>query len=308
MNLIKTERRKLRKKGLCTSEKLERLTEECDQLQTSDRVDCEQKAFASRLKGRNFKYFKSLKKDSLPLVIKSESLKKEATTDLEKANLFTNYFAMVVTDDDYEYFQPSEQHIYGENDIKITEDLIKTELRSLNTSKIRGHDSIPPILFKKCGGAIATSLQNLFNNIKRLRKFPSAWKTGIVSPIYKDGYKREVSNYRPVTLLNIISKSIEKFISAPIYTAFASLISFQFGFRPRRSVVLQLLYNLSHIYSHLNSRGSVNLLVLFDFYKAFDKIKHSILMKKLLQIPISKALFELIKRLPIGKNTESASR
>ena len=230
MNIIKTERRKLRKKGLCTSEKLERLTEECDQLQTNGRVDYEQKVFASRLKGRSFKYFKSLKRDSLPPVIKSESLKKEATTDLEKANLFNNYFATVVTDDDYEYFQPSEQHIYGENDIKITEDFIKTELRSLNISKIRGHDSIPPILLKKCGETIATSLR-----IKRLRKFPSAWKTGIVSPIYKDGDKREVSNYRPVSLLNIISKSFEKIISAPIYTAFASLISsFQFGFRPRR--------------------------------------------------------------------------
>ena len=140
-------------------------------------------------------------------------------------------------------------------------------------------------------GSIATSLRNLFNIIKRLRNLPSAWKTGIVSPISKDGDKREVSNYRPVTLLNIISKSFEKFIFAPVYTASASLMSsFQFGFRLRRSVVMQLFYSLSHIYSHLSSRDSVNLLVLFDFSKAFDKIKHSILMKKLLQIPISKAL------------------
>ena len=302
MDMIETERRKLRKKGLCTSEKLKRLTEVCDQLQTNDRVEYEQKVFASRLKGRIFNYYKSLKRDSLPPVIKSESLKKEATTDLEKANLFNTYFATVVTDDDYEYFQPSEQHIYGENDINITENLIKTELRSLNISNIRGHDSIPPLLFKKCGGSIATSHRNLFNNIKRLRKFPSAWKTGFVSPIYKDGDKREVSNCRPVTLLNIISKSFEKFIFAPIYTAFASLISsFQFRFNPRRSVVLQLLYSLSQIYSHLSSRDSVNLLVLFDFSKAFDKIKHSILMKKLLQIPISKALFELIQDYLLGR-------
>ena len=119
---------------------------------------------------------------------------------------------------------------------------------------------------------------------------------GIVTSIYKDGDRREVSNYRPVTLLNIVSKSFEKFIFAPFYTAFADRIcNFQFGLRPRRSVVLQLLYSLSHIYSHLNSRDSVNLFILFDFSKAFDKIKHSILMKKLLRTPISKALFELIQ-------------
>ena len=88
MNKIKTERRNLQKKGLCTSEKLKKLTEECDQLQTNDRVDYEQRLFASRHKGRFFKYLKSLKKDSLLPFIKSESLKKEASTDLEKANLF----------------------------------------------------------------------------------------------------------------------------------------------------------------------------------------------------------------------------
>ena len=61
MNKIKTERRKLQKKGLCTSEKLKKLTGECDQLQTNDRVDYEQRLFASRNKGRSFKYLKSLK-------------------------------------------------------------------------------------------------------------------------------------------------------------------------------------------------------------------------------------------------------
>ena len=189
-----------------------------------------------------------------------------------------------------------------QNDIIITEDFIKAEPKSLSISKSRGHYSIRPILFEKCGGSIATSFRNLFSSIKRLRKFPSAWKTGIVSPIYKDGDKKEVSNYRPVTLLNIISNSSEKFIFAPFYTAFADCISsFQFGFRLGRSFVLQLLYSLSHIYSHLNPRDSVNLIFLFDISKAFDKIKHSILMKKLLQIHISKVLFELIQDYLLGR-------
>ena len=122
MNKIKTEQIKVQKKGLCTSERLRKLTEECDQLQTNDRVDYEKKFFASRHKGRIFKDLRSLKKDSLPPVLKSESLSREASTDLEKANLFNNYFATVVTDDDYENFERSEQHNSGENDIIITED------------------------------------------------------------------------------------------------------------------------------------------------------------------------------------------
>ena len=107
--------------------------------------------FSSRHKGRTFKFLKSLKKDNLPPFINSESLRREASTDLEKANLFNEYFAKVVTDDDYEYFEPSEQHNFGENDIIKTEKSIKAELKSLNISKSRGHDSIPPILFKRRG-------------------------------------------------------------------------------------------------------------------------------------------------------------
>ena len=107
----------------------------------------EQKLFAIRHKGQVFKYLKSLKKDSLPPVIKSESLKREASTDLKKANLFKNYFATVLIDDDYEYFEPREQHNFGENDIIITEDLIKAELKSLNISKIPYH----PYCLKNAG-------------------------------------------------------------------------------------------------------------------------------------------------------------
>ena len=113
MNKIKTRGRKIQKKGFCTSEKLKTLTEERDQWQTNERVDCEQRPFASRHKVRSFKILKTLKKDSLARVIKSESFKREAGTDLEKANLFNNYFATVVTDDDYENFESSEQHNFG---------------------------------------------------------------------------------------------------------------------------------------------------------------------------------------------------
>ena len=139
------------KRGFCTSEKQKKLTEKCAQLQINESVEFEQKFFASRHNGQTYNYLKCLKTHSLAAVIKSENLRKEATTDLEKANLFINYFAAVVTDDGYEYFEPSEQHNFGENDISITEDLIKTELKSLNISKSRGQFSIPPILFKRCG-------------------------------------------------------------------------------------------------------------------------------------------------------------
>ena len=132
--------------------------------------------------------------------------------------------------------------------------------------------------YSKFGGIISTSLKNLFSKIKRLRKFSTAWKIGIVSPLFEDGDQQELSNNRPVTLLNTISKIFEISIFRAIAELFVTTISNnQYDFWPRRFVVVQLLYSLTQIYSIIGAPHSHNLLVLFDFSKAFDKIKQSII-------------------------------
>ena len=106
-----------------------------------------------------------------------------------------------------------------------------------------------------------------------------------------------------MTVLNIISKFDEKFIFRAIAEAFVTKNSDnQYSFRPRRSVFVQLLYSLTQIYSNIEAAHSHNLLVLFDFSKAFDKIKHSQLLAQLLQLDISKGLFELVRDCLSGRS------
>ena len=68
----------------------------------------------------------------------------------------------------------------------------------LVVTKSRGADGIPPILLKKTANTVSKSIKSLFNNIGRLHNVPGSWKHGLVSPIFKDGNKSEVKNYRPV--------------------------------------------------------------------------------------------------------------
>ena len=159
---------------------------------------------------------------------------------------------------------------------------ISKDLHRFNVSKSRGADGLPPAFLRETRIDITRSLKLLYSNIKRLSKFPTKWKEGIVSPIHKENERVNVKNYCPVTLLSIVSKIFEKILFRSIAPAFLNFVSeFQYGFLPRKSVVLQLITSLSRIYGNLNTAGHVNLLALFDFSKAFDKIKQDIVLKKL---------------------------
>ena len=80
----------------------------------------------------------------------------------------------------------------------------------LDITKTRGTDCLAPIFFKQTADQMNEILQKNFKNIKRLRKIPNQEKVASVSPTFKKGLKNQVSNYRPVSLLNKASKVFEK--------------------------------------------------------------------------------------------------
>ena len=165
-------------------------------------------------------------------------------------------------------------------------------LKKLDSNRGRRKDSVPPIIFKTIGSVVSTSSEDIFNNIKRLRKFPTAWEIGNVCPIIENEARKEVSINRPVTLLNMISKAFEELIFRAITEASVTTIrDNQYRFQPGRFVVVQLLYGLAQFYSNVGAAHSQNVLVLLDFSNAFDKIHNSQILAKRLQLDISKGLF-----------------
>ena len=83
---------------------------------------------------------------------------------------------------------------------------------------------MPPIVYKETAEAIASSLHNIFENIKRLGKYPTKWKNGIVTPIFKKGSKSKVETYCPVTLLYIAGNIHERCIYIPLYNHFMKFV------------------------------------------------------------------------------------
>ena len=93
--------------------------------------------------------------------------------------------------------------------------------------------------------------------------------------------REDVSNYRPISLLSIISKVMERCIHNRVYPILSALINkTQHGFLKKRSYVTQLLSVLHDIGKNLDNNKQVDMIYL-DFAKAFDSVDHAILHHKL---------------------------
>ena len=113
--------------------------------------------------------------------------------------------------------------------------------------------------------------------------FPHQLKVARVVPIFKEGSKTDVGNYRPISLLSSISKIYEKIMHCRLmeFLNFNGVLhEMQYGFRQGRSCEHALLKAQQVLLDSL-SRRQVSLLLLIDFSKAFDMVEHSVLLKKL---------------------------
>uniref|UniRef100_A0A1X7TEY0 Reverse transcriptase domain-containing protein n=1 Tax=Amphimedon queenslandica TaxID=400682 RepID=A0A1X7TEY0_AMPQE len=107
------------------------------------------------------------------------------------------------------------------------------------------------------------------------------WRTHLVTPVYKSGDRSSVKNYRPISLLCILSKVLERLIFERIYPHIAATISHnQFGFMKQRSTLQQLLAHLNNIVSIVARSKQVDVAYL-DIKKAFDTVDHNLLLEKL---------------------------
>ena len=118
---------------------------------------------------------------------------------------------------------------------------------------------------------------------------PTQWKQANVVPVHKKGNKAQVSNYRPILLLCIVSKVMERYIYNSVYNFVKPLINTQqHAFMTGKS---QLLSVYDTVGKHLDESKQTDMIFL-DFSKAFDSVNHNLLIIKLQKLGFSgKLLF-----------------
>lgn len=156
-------------------------------------------------------------------------------------------------------------------------------LYQLDDAKSTGPDNIPIKLIKTAAPQIAHLLVNIFNASITQGQFPSLMKLAKVIPIFKTGAKDNVTNYRPISLLPIFSKLLEKIIHARLSTFLKNnniIYKSQFGFQKSMSTTHSLVEIIEKIRNSLEM-SKYGCGIFIDLKKAFDTVNHAILLQKL---------------------------
>ena len=167
--------------------------------------------------------------------------------------------------------------------IKFSTRRVWKALLQLITSNSKGRDGILAIVLKYCAPELAPVLNKPFQLSHNLGIFPSSWTPALVFPIPQKEEKSEPSNYRPIAIASLISKTIKTIITKQLlaFLKTNSLLSgHQYGFRQARSTGDLLAYVVHAWSSTLESYGESRV-ISFDLSKAFDRVWHKSLLAKL---------------------------
>ena len=123
----------------------------------------------------------------------------------------------------------------------------------------------------------------IFNLSFSTQIFPDEWKLTNVIPLPKEGDLTKCTNYRPISLLPLPGKLLEKIVHDRIsnYLENHTLLDpNQGGFRKNNSTINSISNFTDHIYNSINEK-QVSISIVIDFSKAFDNVNHKMLLEKL---------------------------
>ena len=249
-----------------------------------------------------WKVAKFLTKQSSTIPILQDDYGDTIQDDTEKASLLNDFFSKCFNRalpplgrTDYEEIDLS---ITGEcpEDILCSEEEVEQMLLSLDTTKSSGSDGISAIMLKETAFSITPGITKLFNISIRTGTIPEAWKISSIVPIPKGSKHNSVSNYRPISLLPILSKLLERHIHKLITDHLDinnPITPEQWGFQSGKSTVSALL-DVVHSWSEAIDQGKEICAVFFDLKKAFDSVPHKALIHKLQSIDLNSHILRWI--------------
>ena len=158
---------------------------------------------------------------------------------------------------------------------------IEKEISGLDPKKAVGYDNIPSKILKESVSIVKEPLSQLFNISVDECIFPAKLKFANISPLFKKEDNTNKENYRPISILPVISKIFERIIFHQMSSFITNFISpYLCGFRKGYSTQHALLRLMDMLNKKLDKKNKVGLFMM-DLSKAFDCVPHELLIAKL---------------------------
>jgi hypothetical protein len=170
-------------------------------------------------------------------------------------------------------------------------------LKNINATNAVGTDGFLMEHLKQSANNSVVFLCILINLIISKETWPEKLKTQILRPIFKKGKTSEIDNYRPIAILPVVDKVIEKFFANQIKNFFTKHNVFtekQYGFQEKKGTT-EALKSLNEVVVNALNQGKFVGAVLIDLQKAFDTINKQILLTKFKIYGIRGKIFEILK-------------
>lgn len=170
-------------------------------------------------------------------------------------------------------------------------------IKSMNSKKSPGPDAITSEILKNSFTAFEPLLTTLFNSLLNIGYFPNIWKIGIACFIPKPSSNLNTAKaFRPITLLNVMSKLLEKVINERLVRYLfenGKMSDRQYGFVRQRSTVNAIDNLLNHVNTNkLNNKYTI--LVALDVTSAFDSVPWKLIIKALVNRNVPRYLINMI--------------